>query len=183
MANQRREKSEDLRKRHAEIKKRLLSLPLPERVIEEVRQARELGITVTASEAGDIARPIERRSRIDASPICATAASLSAHPAEACREHGIGTDLGARGAAAVLKKSPFTSIGLAASIRENLKALAKGDTEELVTKLSPQLELLKARGESPELIRQAKRAFAQAVFAAATPSKSKKGLGGAQNRG
>ena len=168
------------RQRFAELKKSIVNLPPAERVAHEVRLARELGITVSASEAAAVTRPIERRIRVHAEPLLhAAAAQLPI----AGQEGGQTADLGVRRSMAeVLRSSAFTTSVQAGCVRDMLKALHAGNNvDALVTRLDPLLELLASSGEHEDLIREAKTIYAQTIFASSDPMKSKKGVGGEPN--
>jgi len=170
-----------------EKKKTLTRLPLAERVAHEVRLARELGITVTASEAASIGRPVERRSRVEIEPLSACSRPGLASAAEqvlmAGHECGQTANLAMHGGVSeVFKSSTFTLPIHEAGVRDMIKALrTTGDVDTLVTRLSDHLDILAARGDRDDIIREAKRAFDQTLFANADPMKSKKDTGGEPN--
>jgi hypothetical protein len=169
-----------------EKKKALTRLPLAERIAQEVRLARELGITVTASEAASIGRPVERRSRVQMEPLHACSGSALASAAEvlmAGHECGQTANLDMHGGVSeVFKSSTFTLAIQEPGIRDMIKALrTAGDVDTLVTRLSAHLDILAARGDHDDLVREAKRAFAQTLFANADPMKSRKDTGGEPN--
>jgi hypothetical protein len=168
-----------------EIKKTLAELPLAERVAREVRLARELGITVTASEAASIGQPVERRSRVQMEPLhaCSGLASAAERVLMAGHECGQSANLDMHsGVSEVFKSSTFTLPIQEAGVRDMIKALrAGGDIDTLVTRLTDHLDILAARGDRDDIVREAKRAFAQTLFANADPMKSKKGTGGEPN--
>jgi hypothetical protein len=168
------------RQRFAEMKKSIVNLAPADRVTHEVRLAREIGITVTASEAASITRPTERRIRIHAEPLLHAAASYAPM---AAAEVGQTADLGVRRSMSeVLKASAFMPAVQAGCVRDMLKALRSGgNIDALVTRLDPLLELLASHGEHEDLVREAKTAYAQTIFASSDPMKSKKGVGGEPN--
>lgn len=163
------------RQRFAEMKKSVVGLPPAERVAHEVRLARELGITVTTSQAAAVTRSAERRIRIH--PETLLAASAAGH------EGGQSADLAMRSSMAdVFRTGAFMPAVQAACVRDMLKALRTGNNvEALVTRLDPLLELLTAHGGHEDLVREAKTAYAQTLFAGTDPMKSKKGVGGEPN--
>lgn len=165
------------RQRFAELKQTMVNLSPAERVAHEVRLARENGLTVTATEAASITRPIERRMRVQAEPVLTVTA---AQVLMAGHEGGQSADLeGRRSMAEILKTSAFMPTVQAGCVRDTLKALRSGENiDALVTRLDPQLELLVSYGEHEDLVREAKTAFSQTVFASSDPLKSKKGVGG-----
>lgn len=173
--------SEDLktpggdRHRMNELKASLASLSPAERIAQEIRLAREQGITVTASEAARIGRPIEGMVRLK---------SQALHAADhAPHEPGQSADLGMRQTAgSVLRASPFMPASPAGAVRDMLKTLGSGhDVDALVTRLDPLLTLLAATGEHEDLIREAKTVFARTVFSSSDPMRSRKGAGGEPN--
>ena len=168
------------RQRLAEMKKSIVKLPPAERVAHEVRLARELGITVTASEAAAVTRPVERRIRIHAEPLLHAAAGLGL---AAGHEGGQTADLAVRRSTAeALKASAFMPAAQLGCVRDMLKALRSGgDIDALVTRLDPLLELLASHGEHEDLVREAKNVYSQTLFASSNPMKSKKGVGGEPN--
>lgn len=174
----------------ADIKARLQTLPLAERVALEVRLAKELGIVITPEQLISIASPTTGRSRNDD----------IAPPGSEGRQGAIvptssawgGVDMDARaGVAATLKAMGLGSDLDAGSVREAIRRLdeptsgAYGslDLAGLIAGLHDRLELLAARGDHPELVAQGRASLARAVFAAAAAADpSKPGPGGAPNR-
>ena len=168
------------RRRLGELKKRLSGLPRAERVAQEVRTARELGITVTATEAASIGVAIEQRNRAPLELIFEPA-RLYDRDLRAGHEGGQGVDLGPRRSIeAELTASGFMRVAQLANTQELLRQLGDADTEELVTRLEPQLELFAALGGRGDVIRQAKKAYAKVVFASVDP-KSGKDITGKSN--
>ena len=169
------------RQRFAELKQSVVNLKPTDRIAQEVRLARELGITVTASNATQVVRPIERRMRIENEPLMHAIPTASLCPP--ADEGGQTGDLPARlGLAETLRAGNFLSATHASMARDMLKALRTGeDVEAVVTRLDPLLELIAVHGAHEDIIREAKSAYAQTLFAAADPMKSKKGIGGEPN--
>jgi hypothetical protein len=166
------------RSKFAELKKKLLALPPAERVEQEVRLARENGLTVTAAQAAGISQPVERRLRADSEIV-------SAAPARVVRlagdEGGQSVDLGSRVAMAeILKTSPFTQTFDPAALQAAIKTLAPSNAEEVLTRLDPQLEILSARGANAELLKAAKDAVASVLFSKVVV-KPKTPVSGARN--
>jgi hypothetical protein len=168
-----------LRERFAEMKKKLASLPMAERVAQEVRLAREAGITVTATEAASIARPMERLHRVHpdiAEPV--------AHPPCAL-EGGQASDLAARAnLAAAMRETGLFDDASAAIARDMVRRLGEGDPaalEELLTRATPHLELLAVRGDSAGLLAQAREAVARIAFGHVDAGADRNGAAGTRN--
>lgn len=171
----------EIRAKFAEMKRSLSGLAPAERIAQELRFAREFGLTVTATEAASIVRPTQNRFQADAALMRPPAAVDEC--SQIVRERGQGADLSMRRAMSdVLRSSAFTPSSHSAHIRELNKSLrTTADVESVITRVSAEIDLAAARGDQHDLVREALSAIEQAVFACADPLKSKKGVGGETN--
>lgn len=169
-----------LRERFAEMKKKLAALPTAERVAQEVRLAREAGITVTATEAASIARPIERLHRVHHVDLAEAAA-----PLPCALEGGQGVDLDSRANfAAAVRETGLLNAASASFAREMVQRMTDGNPaalEDLLTRATPHLELLAACGEHAGLLSQARDAVARLAFGHIDPAADRNGPAGTRN--
>lgn len=172
-----------LRERFAEMKKKLAALPTAERVAQEVRLAREAGITVTATEAASIARPTERLHRVHVD--LAEAVALPPNAAACAHEGGQGIDLDSRANfAAAVRDTGLLGTASASLAREMVQRMAEGNPaalEDLLTLATPHLELLAACGEHAGLLAQARDAVAKLAFGHVDPAADRNGAAGTRN--
>jgi hypothetical protein len=171
-----------LRERFAELKKKLAALPTAERVAQEVRLAREAGITVTATEAASIARPIERLHRLHDD----LAAAVLAPAAAPCMlEGGQGIDLDSRNNFAdAVRETGLLNAASAGQVREMIQRMTEGNPaalEDLLTRATPHLELLATCGEHAGLLAQARDAVAKLAFGHIDPAADRNGAAGTRN--
>ncbi len=166
------------RSKFAELKKKLLALPPAKRVEQEVRLARENGLTITAAEAASIGRPVEHRVSMAAT----LAPAVTGHVVRVAGDEG-GQKLDASSRASLataLKGSPFVHALDPAALNAALKALTPQNAEEVMTRLDPQLELLAASGADAKVLEAAKEAVARTFFSKVV-AKAKTPLAGARN--
>lgn len=180
MSEEARTSATALRERFAELKKKLATLPTAERVAQEVRLAREAGITVTATEAASIARPIERLHRVHHVDLVEAAA-----PSPCMHEGGQGIDLDNRNNfAAAVRETGLLNAASASQVRDMVQHLAEGNPaalEDLLTRATPHLELLAACGEHAGLLAQARDAVAKLAFGHVDAGADRNGAAGTRN--
>lgn len=168
-----------LRARFAELKKKLTTLPMAERVAQEVRLAREAGIVVTATEAASIARPTERLHRLHDDLIVAVPS------AQCAMEGGQGHDLSVRAnLASAMRDSGLFDDASVSVARDMVRRLSEGNPaglEELLTRATPHLELLAIRGDHAGLLTQAREALAKVAFGHVDAAADRNGAAGTRN--
>lgn len=179
MSEEARTSAANLRERFAELKKKLATLPTAERVAQEVRLAREAGITVTATEAASIARPTERLHRVHVDLVEAAA------PPACALEGGQGIDLESRANfAAAVRETGLLNATSAGQVRELIQRMTECNPaalEDLLTRATPHLELLAACAEHEGLLSQARDAVAKLAFGHVDPAADRNGAAGTRN--
>lgn len=169
------------RMKFAGLKQSLSGLPPAERIAQELRIARDMGLAVSATEAASIGRPMQNRFRADAALM--RAAEIAPVCGARAPDNGQSADLSMRRSAAqALLSSAFTPALQAGDVRELAKSLrGAADLESAVVRMSAQLELISARGDQQDLAREAILAIEHTIFAGADPVKSRRGIGGEAN--
>lgn len=148
-ANERRELNE--------MKKRLMALPIADRVAEEVRLARSKGMTVTVSEAAGVSVPAQHQTQMRApNHLACLSLEESARGTWGAPSRGLG--------GMVAKLEGLDRKSLARAIEVDIGHLTSGNTEAGLARIGEYLELLDAADPSRRSSATLRGRVADAVF-------------------
>jgi len=139
-----------------ELKKKFTALPPAERVAEEIRLARELGITVTVDQVVSIRVPSENRTRLAPPSHIGNVSFPLAQGLSGAPASGLG--------GLVTKLPDLDRKALSAMIDADLAQLADPDREHRLGRLSEHLNLLDALDPSRKASVAIRKRIGEAVF-------------------
>jgi len=148
--------AENERLKFQELKKRITGLPLAERIAEEVRLARELGVTVTVDNAVAVGIAAERQTRLERPSHIAEMTAVPARGQSGAHASGLG--------GLVAKLPDLDRKALSCIIEADLARLAGPEREHVLGRLAEHLDLLDALDPSRKATVAIRKRIGEAVF-------------------